>query len=57
MTDWYRRASGPWTATEATGLPLTLTQTDQKILGIKFDKEGEGKTNWPDMVGKETKRD
>ena len=49
LTDWYGRASGsklnrdksqvqfygPWTETETTGLPLTVTQTDQKILGIK----------------------
>nr|BAD04856.1 reverse transcriptase [Takifugu rubripes] len=66
LTDWFGRASGsklnkektraqfhgPWTATDMTGLPLTVTQTDQKILGVKFDREGGGKTNWPDMVGK-----
>lgn len=70
LTDWFGRASGsklnrsktlahfygPWTATEMTGLPLTVTQTDQKILGVKFDREGGGKTNWPDMVGKVRQR-
>ena len=70
LTDWFGQASGsklnrektqaqfygPWTATETTGLPLTVTQTDQKILGIKFDREGEGKTNWPDVVGKVRQR-
>ncbi|XP_054482791.1 LOW QUALITY PROTEIN: uncharacterized protein LOC129115036, partial [Anoplopoma fimbria] len=70
LTDWYGRASGsklnrsktqalfygPWTATEMTGLPLTVTQTYQKILGIKFDGEGGGKTNWPDVVGKVRQR-
>ncbi|XP_070771031.1 LOW QUALITY PROTEIN: uncharacterized protein [Enoplosus armatus] len=70
LTDWFGRASGsklnrgktqahfygPWTATEMTGLPLTVTQTDQKILGIKFDREGGGKTNWPDIVGKVRQR-
>lgn len=70
LTDWFGRASGsklnrnktqaqfygPWTATEKTGLPLTVTQTDQKILGIKFDREGGGKTNWPDVLGKVRQR-
>lgn len=70
LTDWFGRASGsklnrgktqaqfygPWTATETTGLPLTMTQTDQKILGIKFDREGGGRTNWPDVVGKVRQR-
>lgn len=70
LTDWFGQASGsklnrsktqalfygPWTATETTGLPLTVTQTDQKILGIKFDREGEGKANWPDVVGKVRQR-
>lgn len=70
LTDWYGRASGsklnrsktqaqfygPWTATEMTRLPMTTTQTDQKILGIKFDREGGGRTNWPDLVGKVRQR-
>lgn len=70
LTDWFGRASasklnrektqaqfyGPWTATERTGLPLTVTQTDQKILGVKFDREGGGRNNWPDVVGKVRKR-
>ena len=70
LTDWFGRASGsklnrgktqaqfygPWTATEMTGIPLTKTQTDQKILGIKFDREGGGTSNWPDVVGKVRQR-
>lgn len=70
LTDWFGLASGsklnrrktqalfygPWTATETTALPLTVTQTDQRILGIKFDREGGGKTNWTDMVGKVRQR-
>ena len=70
LTDWFGQASGsqlnrnktqalfygPWTASEMTGLPLTVTQTDQKILGIKFDREGGGKTNWTDMVGRVRQR-
>lgn len=70
LTDWFGRASGsklnrnktqalfygPWTVTETTGLSLTVTQTDQKILGIKFSREGGGKTNWTDMVGKVRQR-
>lgn len=70
LTDWYGRASGarlnrdktqakfygPWTATETTGLPLTVTQTDIKILGVKFDREGGGKSNWPDVIGKVRQR-
>ena len=70
LTDCYGQASGsklnrgktqalfygPWTATEKTGLPLTIKQTDFKILGVKFDREGEGTENWPDMVGKVRQR-
>ena len=70
VTDWFGRASGsklnrgktraqfygPWTASEMTGLPLTVTQDDQRILGIKFDKEGGGKANWQDVVGKVRQR-
>lgn len=69
LTDWYGKASGaklnrekskaqfygPWTETERTGLSLTVTQTDQKILGVKFDK-GKGETNQPDIVGKVRQR-
>ncbi|KAI4786131.1 hypothetical protein KUCAC02_037326, partial [Chaenocephalus aceratus] len=61
LTDWFGQASGsklnvsktqaqfygPWT--ETIGLPLTVTQTEQKILGIKFDNEGGGKTNWTSL--------
>ena len=70
LTDWFGRASGsklnrsktqalfygPWRVTDTTGLPLTVTKTDQKILGVKFDREGEGKTNWPDIIGKVKKK-
>lgn len=68
LTDWFGQASGsklnvsktqaqfygPWT--ETIGLPLTVTQTEQKILGIKFDNEGGGKTNWTSLVGKVRQR-
>ena len=47
---------GPWTATETIGLPLTMNQTDIKILGVKFDREGEGTENWPGMIGKVRRR-
>ena len=70
LTDWFGRASGsklnrnktqaqfygPWTETELTRLPMTVTQTEQRILGVKFDREGDGTTNWPDVVGKIRKR-
>ncbi|XP_033998587.1 uncharacterized protein LOC117492420 [Trematomus bernacchii] len=70
LTDWFGQASGsklnisktqaqfygPWTETEKTGLPLTVTQTEQKILGIQFDNEGGGKTNWTSLVGKVRQR-
>ncbi|XP_062413407.1 uncharacterized protein LOC134104104 [Pungitius pungitius] len=70
LTDWYGRASGsklnrsktqaqfygPWKATETTELPLTVTQTDQRILGIKFNAEGRGETNWPDVIRKVRQR-
>lgn len=47
---------GPWMENEKTGLPLTVKQTDLKILGVKFDREGEGTGNWPDMLGKVRQR-
>ncbi len=70
LTDFYGQASGsklnrektqaqfygPWTASQTTGLPLTVTQTGQKILGVKFDREGGGEENWPDLVGKVKQR-
>ena len=70
MTDFYGRASGarlnrnktqaqfygPWTATDMTGLPLTVTRTDLKILGVKFDRQGGGDTNWPGLIGKVKQR-
>ena len=69
LTDLYGRASGsrlnrdktqaqlygPWTATATTGLPVPVTQTI-KILGVKFDKDGGGKSNWPDAIGKVRQR-
>ena len=70
LTDWFGQASGSklnrdktqaqfygqWTTTELTGLPLTVTQTDQRILGVKFDSEGRGDTNWADVLGKVRQR-
>lgn len=70
LTEWFGQASGarlnrnktqaqfygPWTETEMTGLPLTVTQTDIKILGVKFDREGGGRNNWPQMIGKVRQR-
>ena len=69
-TDWYGRASGaklnrqktqaqfygPWTVTDVNRLPLTVLQTDLKILGVKFDREGGGKGNWTDLIGKVRQR-
>ena len=54
LTDWYGQAPGarlnhnktqakfyrPWTVTETTRPPLTVSQTDMKILGVKFEWEG-----------------
>lgn len=70
LTDFFGQASGsklnrdktqaqfygPWTATEMTALPVTVTQTDQKILGVKFDREGGGDSNWEDVVRKVRQR-
>lgn len=70
LTDWFGQASGsrlnrdktqaqfygPWTQTEKTGLDVTQTQENQKILGIKFDREGGGNANWTDVVGKVRQR-
>ncbi|KAJ3591980.1 hypothetical protein NHX12_025826 [Muraenolepis orangiensis] len=47
---------GPWAETDKTGLPLTINTTDIKILGVKFDREGEGTKNWPDVLGKVRQR-
>lgn len=69
LTDWFGRASGsklnrkktqaqfygPWTPDETAGLSLTVTQ-GQKILGIKFDREGGGSLNWADVIGKVRQR-
>ena len=33
-----------------------MNQTDIKILGVKFDREGEGTENWPGMIGKVRRR-
>lgn len=65
LTDWFGRASGsklnrnktqaqfygPWTPDETAGLSLTVTQ-GQKILGVKFDREGVGTLNWANVMGK-----
>ena len=47
---------GPWTVTEDIGLPLTVNETDIKILGVKFDRERGGTRNWPGVVGKVRQR-
>lgn len=46
---------GPWTPDETAGLPLTVTQ-GQKVLGIRFDREGGGSLNWADLIGKVRQR-
>lgn len=70
LTDWYGRASGaklnrskseallfgPWDQTDTGGLNIDFKETDFKILGVKFDKEGGGCENWTDLLGKVRKR-
>lgn len=70
VTDWFGRASasqlnrgktqaqfyGQWGTTELTGLETDVIQTDQKILGVRFDKNGGGKANWPRITGKVKQR-
>ncbi|KAI7813124.1 reverse transcriptase [Triplophysa rosa] len=70
VTDWFGRASGaklnrdktqaqffgPWLHTETRGLDLTVKATDLKILGVKFDSNGGGSGNWPDLLGKVRQR-
>ncbi|KAF4079370.1 hypothetical protein AMELA_G00177250, partial [Ameiurus melas] len=65
LTDWYGRASGaklnrskseaqlfgPWGNVDTGGLELAF-KTDLRILGVKFDKEGGGRGNWADLLGK-----
>ncbi|KAL6481328.1 hypothetical protein MHYP_G00094080 [Metynnis hypsauchen] len=69
LTDWYGRASGaklnrskseaqlfgPWGDIQR-NLDLDFKEKDMKILGIKFDKEGGGRGNWTDMIGKVKQR-
>jgi exonuclease III len=70
LTDWYGRASGaklnrskseaqlfgPWEGVDIGGLDIDFKETDLKILGVKFDKEGGGRGNWTDMLGKVRQR-
>ncbi|KAL0150090.1 hypothetical protein M9458_054517 [Cirrhinus mrigala] len=68
LTDWYGRASGaklnrnkseaqlfgPWDGVDTGRLDVDFKETNFKILGVKFDKEGGGRDNWTDMLGKST---
>ncbi len=70
LTDWYGRASGaklnrskseaqlfgPWEGMDTGGLDVDFKETDFKILGVKFDKEGGGQENWTDLLGKVRQR-
>lgn len=70
MTDWFGKASGarlnrdktqaqfygPWKPSEPAGLGVTSKNTDLKILGIKFDREGGGSGNWHDVMSKVRKK-
>nr|XP_055049577.1 LINE-1 retrotransposable element ORF2 protein [Misgurnus anguillicaudatus] len=70
LTDWYGRASGaklnrskseallfgPWGNIDTGQLDVDFKTTDLKILGVKFDKEGGGRGNWTDLLGKVRKR-
>lgn len=38
------------------GLDLAFKETDLKILGLKFDREGGGQGNWMHMLGKVKQR-
>ncbi|XP_027874178.1 uncharacterized protein LOC114145046 [Xiphophorus couchianus] len=63
LTDWFGKASGsklnkektkaqfygPWKENEKLGCQFQVTE-EQKILGVKFDKHGEGKTNWIEIT-------
>ena len=69
VTELYGRASGaklnrskseaqlfgPW-GDVPTGLDLDFKTKDIKILGVKFDKEGGGRGNWTDKLGKVRQR-
>ena len=64
LTDWFGKASGsklnkektkaqfygPWKNNEKIGLQFQVTQEEQKILGVKFDKNGDGKSNWTEIT-------
>ncbi|RXN13427.1 reverse transcriptase [Labeo rohita] len=70
LTDWYGRASGaklnrnkseaqlfgPWDRVDIGRLDIDFKETNFKILGVKFDKEGGGRENWTDLLGKVRKR-
>ncbi len=47
---------GPWKSATLTGLDVTVRETDLKVLGIKFDREGGGQNNWADTLAKVRKR-
>ena len=69
-TDWFGLASGaklnrdktegrlfgPWGGTDMTRLPMTTTQTDLRILGVQFDREGGGSGNWEGALTKTRQR-
>nr|XP_054601022.1 uncharacterized protein LOC129164570 isoform X1 [Nothobranchius furzeri] len=68
LTEQYEKASGaklnenktqlqlygPWTASERT--QAKVNSNEQKILGIKFDKEGKGEVNWTEISAKVRQR-
>jgi len=70
LTDWYGRASGaklnrskseaqlfgPWGDVDTGGLDLDFKDNDLKVLGVKFDREGGGRGNWTDILGKVRQR-
>ncbi|XP_073780380.1 transposon TX1 uncharacterized 149 kDa protein [Danio rerio] len=71
LTDWFGRASGaklnrnkseaqlfgPWDNIQPEGLDMVFRRDDHfKVLGVKFDKEGGGRENWNDILGKVRQR-
>ncbi|KAI7809233.1 hypothetical protein IRJ41_003095 [Triplophysa rosa] len=69
LTDFYGLASGSklnkdkseaqpfgsWGRIDLAGLDVTVRETDLKVLGVKFDREGGGQSNWTDVLGKPPK--
>ena len=69
-TDWFGVASGaklnrdktevqfdgPWGPPEMTGLPLTRTADNIRVLGVKFDRLGTGSGNWEGILNKTRQR-